>query len=138
MVAATSDLLPHPFDPLSKEEIRSVVNVVKKAHGDLFFNVVSLHEPRKAEMTKWLEDPSAPRPARIADLVVIAPRGKVYDALVDLASETITKWELLDGLQPIVSTRRIQTLDKLLMTNWARSQWKSSRQSNTSAVRIRK
>ncbi len=104
MVVASSDLLPHPLDPLSQVEIQSAIDLVKKTHGELFFNVVSLHEPRKAVMTKWLEDPSAPRPARIADVVVIAPGGKVYDGLVDLASGTITKWELLDGLQPIVNS----------------------------------
>lgn len=104
MVAATIRTLPHPFDPLDFEEIRSAIAVVKKAHGDVFFNVVSLHEPRKAEMTAWLESPkTARRPARIADVVVIAPEGKVYDGLVDLAGGRITKWELLDGLQPIVS-----------------------------------
>lgn len=104
MVAATTDSLPHPFDPLSVEEIRSAIGIVKKAHGNVFFNVVSLHEPRKAEMTAWLASPeSSPRPARIADVVVIAPEGKVYDGLVDLEGGKITKWELLDGLQPIVS-----------------------------------
>lgn len=102
MVATSADLLPHPLDPLSQAEIQSAVDLVKKAHGDLFFNVVSLHEPRKAEMMKWLEDPSAPRPARIADVVVIAPGGKVYEGFVNLVSGTITKWDLLDGLQPIV------------------------------------
>ncbi|KAI0394865.1 copper amine oxidase [Xylariaceae sp. FL0594] len=111
MVAATSDLLPHPFDPLSQEEIQSAINIVKKTHGDLFFNVVSLHEPRKAEMTAWLQDPSAPRPARVADLVVIAPGGKVYDALVDLASGSITKWELLEGLQPIITMEELKAVE---------------------------
>lgn len=102
MVTTSSELPPHPLDPLSKAEIQSVIHIVKKAHGELFFNVVSLHEPRKAEMIRWLEDPSTARPKRIADVVVIAPQGKVYDGLIDLASGTITKWELLDGLQPIV------------------------------------
>ncbi|KAI1423155.1 peroxisomal copper amine oxidase [Xylaria sp. FL1777] len=111
MVAASSDLLPHPLDPLSQVEIQSAVELVKKAHGELFFNVVSLHEPRKAVMTKWLEDPSTPRPARIADVVVIAPGGKVYDGLVDLASGTITKWELLDGLQPIITMEELTAVE---------------------------
>lgn len=98
--------LPHPLDPLSLEEIETVITAVKKAHGDLFFNVVSLHEPRKAEMTAWLANPKyAPRPTRVADVVVIAPGGKVYDGLVDVKTATITSWELLDGLQPIVSLR---------------------------------
>jgi primary-amine oxidase len=106
MVAASADLTAHPFDPLTLDEIRSAIAIVKKAHDDVFFNVVSLHEPRKAEMTKWLAEPSdAPRPARVADVVVIAPGGKVYDGLVDLTTGTITSWELLDGLQPIVSAK---------------------------------
>lgn len=104
MGSAITDSVLHPFDPLSLDEIQSAIGIVKKAHGDVFFNVVSLHEPRKAEMTKWMADPAnAPRPPRIADIVVIAPGGKVYDGLVDIATKKITKWELLDGLQPIVS-----------------------------------
>lgn len=96
--------LPHPFDPLSLNEIETAITAVKKVHGDVFFNVVSMHEPRKAEMTAWLADPEkAPRPARLADVVVIAPGGKVYDGLVDLETAAITYWEQLDGLQPIVS-----------------------------------
>ncbi|KAI1111449.1 peroxisomal copper amine oxidase [Nemania sp. NC0429] len=111
MVASSADLLPHPLDPLSQAEIESAVQLVKKAHGDLFFNVVSLHEPRKAEMTKWLEDSSAPRPPRIADVVVIAPGGKVYEGFVDLASGTITKWDLLDGLQPIITMEELMAVE---------------------------
>lgn len=96
--------IPHPFDPLSLDEIQSTITVVKKAHGNVFFNVVSLHEPRKAEMTAWLAEPeTSPRPARIADVVVIAPGGAVFDGLVDIKTGSITHWEQLDGLQPIVS-----------------------------------
>lgn len=96
--------LPHPFDPLSKEEIEAAIAIIKKAHGDnLLFNVISLQEPRKAQMTAWLENPaSALRPVRVADVVVICPDGKVCDGLVDLQKGTITSWEELDGLQPIV------------------------------------
>ncbi|TRX89029.1 hypothetical protein FHL15_010048 [Xylaria flabelliformis] len=111
MVAASSDFLPHPLDPLSKEEIQSVIGIVKKAHGELLFNVISLHEPRKAELTKWLENPSTPRPTRIADVVVIAPGGKVYDGLVDIALGSITKWELLDGLQPIITMEELMAVE---------------------------
>lgn len=98
-------VLPHPFDPLSADEISASVDIVKKYHsGPCYFNVVSLHEPRKAEMLRWLEHPSdSNRPARIADVVVILPDGKVYDGLVDLRAKKVTKWEKLDGLQPIVS-----------------------------------
>ncbi|KAI1086003.1 copper amine oxidase [Rostrohypoxylon terebratum] len=112
MVSATSGPALHPFDPLSVDEIQTAIAIVKKAHGDVFFNVVSLYEPRKAEMTKWLADPAnAPRPVRIADIVVIAPGGKVYDGLVDLSTGTITKWELLDGLQPIITMEELKNVE---------------------------
>lgn len=96
--------MPHPFDPLTSTEIETAIVTIKKSHGNVHFNVVTLHEPRKAEMTAWLAAPdSAARPKRFADVVVIAPGGKVYDGLIDLAEAKITKWELLDGEQPIVS-----------------------------------
>lgn len=103
-MGSLSDLqLPHPLDPLSLDEIQVAISTVKKAHGDVFFNVVSLHEPRKAELQAWLEKPdSTPLPARVADIVVIAPGGKVYDGLVDLQQKSIIKWEHMEGVQPIV------------------------------------
>jgi primary-amine oxidase len=103
MPSATANKVPHPLDPLSESEIEKAIGLVRKAHGEGFFNVVSLHEPRKAEMLAWLEKPNeAPIPKRVADVVVIAPGGKVYDGLVDLTEGSIQKWELMQGVQPIV------------------------------------
>ncbi|KAB5566288.1 copper amine oxidase [Coniochaeta sp. 2T2.1] len=110
--------LPHPLDPLSIPEITTAINVIKKAHGEVKFNVVSLHEPRKAEMQAWLENPtSAPRPRRIADIVVIAPGSKVYDGLVDIADAKILKWELLDGAQPIITMEELQAVEHKIRTD---------------------
>jgi primary-amine oxidase len=107
--------LPHPLDPLSLDEIQVAISTVKKAHGDVFFNVVSLHEPRKAELQAWLEKPdSAPLPARIADIVVIAPGGKVYDGLVDLQQKAITKWEHMEGVQPIITMEELQAVEHII------------------------
>ncbi|KAK3945745.1 copper amine oxidase [Diplogelasinospora grovesii] len=107
--------LPHPFDPLSLSEIETAISVVRKAHGDVFFNVVALHEPRKAEMTAWLASvDTAPRPKRVADIVVIAPGGKVYDGLVSLEEQPeaqITKWELVSGVQPIITMEELQIVE---------------------------
>lgn len=92
----------HPFDPLSGDEISAAVKTVKKDHGDLFFQAVTLVEPRKAEMVRWLQDKSSPPPSRLADVTAINPKGKVFDGFVDIAARKIVKWEELDGLQPIV------------------------------------
>ncbi|KAF4121384.1 primary-amine oxidase [Geosmithia morbida] len=95
-------MAPHPFDPLSGEEIAAAIDVVKKQHGELLYQAVTLFEPRKAEMERWLaNEVTAPRPARVADVTVIAQEGKVFDGLVDLASGKITSWTQLTGVQPI-------------------------------------
>jgi primary-amine oxidase len=94
---------PHPFDPLSNAEIEHAVSIVRKEHGDHVFNAVTMLEPRKKDMLKWIEDPvSNQRPARIADVVAIAKGGKVYDGLVDLKAGKVVKWETLEGVQPLV------------------------------------
>lgn len=100
--------LPHPFDPLSSVEIEIAIGIVKKAYGEVNFHVVSLQEPRKAVMQAWLANPHhAPRPPRVADIVVIAPGGKLFEGLVDLSGPKITKWEQVHGAQPIVSLNQI-------------------------------
>ncbi|KAK7935602.1 copper amine oxidase [Apiospora marii] len=112
MVSAVAKPDLHPFDPLTAGEIEAAISIVKKAHGDVLFNVVSLHEPRKAEMMKWLQDSAnLPKPSRVADVVVIAPGGKVYDGLIDLQDGNITKWELLEGLQPIITMEELQAVE---------------------------
>jgi primary-amine oxidase len=95
---------PHPFDPLSNAEIETAVQIVRKEHGKVHYNAITLLEPRKKEMLKWLEDPArTPRPTRIADVVAIVPGGKVYDGLVNLEEGKVMKWTALEGVQPLVS-----------------------------------
>lgn len=114
---------PHPFDPLSNAEIESAVQIVRKEHGQLAYNAVTLWEPRKKEMLKWIEDPSTPRPARVADVVAIAPGGKVVEGLVDLKAGKVLKWDTLEGVQPLVSFGKIQLEN---FANGTRLPWKIS------------
>ena len=94
---------PHPFDPLSAAEIETAVSIVRKEHSSLYYNAVTLHEPRKAAMMAWLADPDhAPRPHRVADIVAIGRGSKVFDGLVDLVEGKILRWESAEGVQPLV------------------------------------
>lgn len=97
---------PYPFDPLSETEIEKAVAIIRKEHDGLFFNAVTLWEPRKAEMMAWIADPkNVPRPRRIADVVAIGRGSKVYDGIVDLDEGRIMQWELTEGVQPLVCHR---------------------------------
>lgn len=94
---------PHPFDPLSEAEIEQAVAHVRTEHSDVFFNAITLWEPRKAQMMRWIKDPEhAPRPARVADVVCIGRGSKVFEALVDLTEDKILSWQQKDGVQPLV------------------------------------
>jgi primary-amine oxidase len=117
---------PHPFDPLSNAEIETAAHIIRKEHGKVHYNAITLLEPPKKEMLKWLEDPArTPRPARIADVVAIAPGGKVYDGLVNLEEGKITKWTALEGVQPLVSFKGARKNNK--RADQARSQWRTYR-----------
>jgi Cu2+-containing amine oxidase len=101
---------PHPFDPLSESEIDRAATIIRKEHSDVFFNAVTLWEPRKAEMMQWIKDPEhTTRPRRVADVVCIGRGSKVFDGHVDLDEGKIVSWELTDGVQPLVSRIRVHT-----------------------------
>lgn len=94
---------PHPFDPLSANEIEKAISIVRKEHKPSYYNAVTLLEPRKAEMQAWLSGPDhTSRPRRVADIVAIGRGSKVYDGLVDLGEEKLISWERVDGVQPLV------------------------------------
>lgn len=97
---------PHPFDPLSASEIEKVASLVRQEHDSLYYNAITLLEPRKAEMLAWLADPDhTVRPHRVADVVAIGKGSKVFDGLIDLDEQKIVQWELTEGVQPLVRSR---------------------------------
>lgn len=107
---------PHPFDPLSTTEIETVVAIIRKEHGQrLVFNAVTLYEPRKAEMLAWLENPEkTPRPMRAAEVVIIAPGGKIYDGVIDLDKKTIVEWKHTPGVQPLITMEDLQEVEHIV------------------------
>ncbi|KAF1813522.1 peroxisomal copper amine oxidase [Eremomyces bilateralis CBS 781.70] len=106
---------PHPLDPLSEAEIAQAVAIVRKEHSGLFFNAVTLWEPRKAQMLAWLADPkTAPRPVRTADIVALGLGSKVYDGTVDLEAEKIVSWKLTENVQPLITMEDLQVVEAIV------------------------
>ena len=106
---------PHPLDPLSTSEIDSAVSIIRKEHGSLNFNAVTLYEPRKAQMMAWVADPEhAPRPVRAADVVAISADGKVYDGVVDLDQKKITQWQHTPNVQPLITMEDLQEVEHVV------------------------
>lgn len=106
---------PHPFDPLSEVEIEQAVAIIRKEHSGLFFNAVTLWEPRKAEMMAWVKDPKhTPRPRRVADVVAIGRGSKVYEGIVDLNEEKIIEWKQAAGVQPLITMEDLQIVETVI------------------------
>jgi primary-amine oxidase len=83
----------HPLDPLTADEFRQAAAILRREHGvgeRWRFASIELREPEK--------DVESPRTA----IVVCWNRdgGAAYRAVVDLAADTTTTWEALDGIQP--------------------------------------
>jgi primary-amine oxidase len=109
---------PHPLDPLTEAEIEAAVKLVRASskvpQNGLFFNAVSLWEPRKTEMMAWLASPqTVKRPNRVADVVAVGPGSKVYDGIVDLTEGEVKSWEVTPGVQPLVRMQSHQLVSEL-------------------------
>ncbi|KAL1991663.1 hypothetical protein VTN49DRAFT_4971 [Thermomyces lanuginosus] len=106
---------PHPFDPLSTTEIDTAAALVREKHAPVNFNGITLREPRKAQMLAWLADPeNAPRPPREADIVCIAPGGKVFEGIVDLDRKELVSWKHIEGVQPIITMEDLQEVEHVV------------------------
>lgn len=66
-------------------------------------------------MMAWLASPeTAKRPARAADVVAIAPGGKVYDGVVDLDQNKIVEWKHTPNVQPLITMEDLQEVEHVV------------------------
>ena len=108
-----TDSPAHPLDPLTAEEIRQAVAILRRDRGVKFVGVggsawrfasIELREPGKAVL-------AAGGTAAREAIVVCWDRsdGQAYRALVSLAGDAVTGWEHLPGQQPNMTVDRKST-----------------------------
>src|SRR4051794_26558491 len=103
-----------PVDPLSVGEIRQAIKAVEASSqfpAGAFFPIVTLKEPRKADLLAW--SPGRPL-AREAFANVYDPvSNKLYEAIVDLRSSParVESFVRRTGLQPSVYATEYETAD---------------------------
>lgn len=89
----------HPLDPLSANEIKTAVGVLRGAgltDADALYPLIDLAEPSKAKVLAWQPGTPADRAA-----FVVARRDRaVYEGVVDLGTKTVTRWQEVAGVQP--------------------------------------
>ena len=99
--SSTDISVSHPLDPLGFDEINKAVSIVKNKANlgrELLFETIVLREPPKKEVLAFAPGKKISREAFL--VVLNYKKEKVYELIVSLDSEEITKCEYMPGVQP--------------------------------------
>ena len=111
---AQSPGISHPLDPLTENEIKMAVTVVKKDKSlteFARFPNISLQEPDKQTVLKFKKGDAI---ARQAFLVILEPRlNKTYEAIVDTKASKILSWQEVSTGQPPLLDEEYEILDRV-------------------------
>jgi primary-amine oxidase len=108
----TAPATTHPLDPLTPDEIRAAVAILRRDRGvtDRWrFATIMLHEPAKAR----LREPEPP--PREAEIVCWnRDDGQAYKAVVSLTDDRVVAWEHRPGEQPNMTIDEYHEIDAAL------------------------
>jgi len=107
-----STTVRHPLDPLSADEIRATVAILRREHaaGDGWrFAMIELHEPSKAAL-------AGDAPVERAATVLCWNRadGQAYKAVVSLAGDRVETWQHRPGEQPNMTVDEFHEVNEAL------------------------
>jgi primary-amine oxidase len=111
---AQSPPITHPLDPLTENEIKMVVTVVKKEKSlteFARFPNISLQEPDKQTVLNFKKGDAIDRQVF---LVILESRlNKTYEAIVNLKASKILSWQEVSTGQPALLDEDYELLDQL-------------------------
>ena len=109
---ASTELYPHPLDPLSAQELKDVVqharNVWKLDHRHLFA-MVQLHEPSKEIVNNWKDSDPVQRAAKIT--LWNSSTSTVIEAVITVEGKEISFTEIPGAKSPILSTESEKAIE---------------------------
>ncbi|OJD33733.1 copper amine oxidase [Diplodia corticola] len=121
--------LPHPFDPLSPEEIRLAGQIVRDdlAGSDVNFRVITLLEPAKDEMMVFLEQEhsgvgSALTPSRVAKVQAYVgeagEKKRFTEFMINLNTRSIQSKEELPGKHSYIDADYMRQVEKACLADF--------------------
>ncbi|KAG5808015.1 hypothetical protein H9Q74_007167 [Fusarium xylarioides] len=119
---------PHPFDPLSPEEISRASRIVRPHFGahDPNFRVITLLEPAKKEMITYLEkehlnqpiDHTPTRHARVEASIKAETEGNhLFELIVDLDADKVVKKQHVEGKHSYIDTDYMKAVEAACLAN---------------------
>ena len=111
----TDPKVSHPLDPLTPQEIRAVVTVLK-SHPELpagvLFPSIALHEPSKDIVSGF--KPGSPIHRQAFALIFDRRGNRSFEAIVDLRRRTVTSFKQIDGAQPAITFQEMDNVPALV------------------------
>ena len=110
---------PSPLNPLSADEIKTTVDILK-ASGNYKpgyrFSEISLHTPPKEEVWNFAIEGTPVKAPRTANVIVLD--GKyVIEGTVDLQSRKVTRWERKEGAHGMVLLDDFETVQAAISSS---------------------
>ncbi|KAF3934741.1 hypothetical protein ABW20_dc0107216 [Dactylellina cionopaga] len=107
----------HPFSPLTEQEIKDAAALLRKEHPDvdLHFKCITLREPEKDVMKKWLKEDEGSKPKidRKAFVVFYIRRTPdLFECVINLATENIEFKTKLDGFHSCADGEEILAIER--------------------------
>lgn len=93
----------HPLDPLTAEELRASIEILRTARGlgeSCGFVIVRLSEPSKESVRRFR--PGDPLDREAFAVVFDPESGETHEALVSLGRREVVSWTRVEGVQPQV------------------------------------
>jgi primary-amine oxidase len=110
-----SSVAAHPLDPLSAEEIRRAVTIIKdggRSTPAMRFVSIGLHEPAKSAVEAFR--PGQPF-AREAFVVALEPREHMtYEGVVSLTADVIQSWRPVPGVRTPITVGEYTECERLV------------------------
>ena len=110
-----ADLAQHPLDPLTPEELRATVAIVRKEaklDDRALFETVMLQEPEKSVVRGFTAGDPIAREAFVA--VQDRNAGKVFEGTVSLNDGRLTAWTHLPGVQTRSIAEEMEEMERLV------------------------
>ncbi|GHJ41603.1 primary-amine oxidase [Streptomyces sp. TS71-3] len=104
----------HPLEPLSPEEIRTAVEVLKRAREitpDVRFVMISLREPVKSALTRYEQEGEVPD-REVAMVLRDRAVRRTYEAVVSLSRMELAEFAHRPGAQPAITEEEFGQCDE--------------------------
>ncbi|KAG5051550.1 hypothetical protein GLYMA_02G120600v4 [Glycine max] len=91
-------LITHPLDPLTKQEITLVQATVLKKYptppNHVFFHYVGLDDPDKTHVLKWASSGTKTPPQRSAFVVAIVNNSQIHELIINIKSSNVVSYKI--------------------------------------------